>query len=270
MSLRTSGFSHRTDRTSQVGRPRISWKTTCASGSALSIQMYATKFSGKRRRQFERTGTKRTWMQVLNESHRTVGLPFGERWVYYPVCMNAPKQRLCLTCGVSLGSNIGGKKIHRLYCSPRCWPQRKLTDFKSKAELRAYYDERLPSHSWQAYRVRIVSHARQVFAKSGLPRECAVCNYAHHVQICHIRSVSDFPESATIAEINAIGNLIPLCPNHHWEFDHKLLQLSGGRSGVERIPTNHPGFMSHGIAGSTPAAATTFHSNFYRPAKWVA
>ena len=29
-----------------------------------------------------------------------------------------------------------------------------------------------------------------------------------------------------ISEINNIDNLIALCPNHHWEFDHSQLNIS--------------------------------------------
>jgi hypothetical protein len=25
--------------------------------------------------------------------------------------------------------------------------------------------------------------------------------------------------------VNSLDNLVGLCPNHHWEFDHGLLQL---------------------------------------------
>jgi len=38
--------------------------------------------------------------------------------------------------------------------------------------------------------------------------------------------VSDFPDAALIAEINDIANLVALCPNHHWEFDHGVLTLA--------------------------------------------
>lgn len=61
--------------------------------------------------------------------------------------------------------------------------------------------------------------SRQAYLASGRPRCCAVCGYDKHFQVCHIRDCSSFPDSATIAEINALDNLVALCPNHHWEFD---------------------------------------------------
>ena len=45
--------------------------------------------------------------------------------------------------------------------------------------------------------------------------KCAICGYDKHVEIAHIKPVSDFTDSCTIAEINSIDNLIALCPNHH-------------------------------------------------------
>lgn len=34
-----------------------------------------------------------------------------------------------------------------------------------------------------------------------------------------------FDDEALVKEINDIENLVPLCPNHHWEFDNKILKL---------------------------------------------
>ena len=42
---------------------------------------------------------------------------------------------------------------------------------------------------------------------------------------CHIKPLADFPDMATTAEINHPDNLLWLCRNHHWEFDHGLLVL---------------------------------------------
>ena len=67
--------------------------------------------------------------------------------------------------------------------------------------------------------------AEKVFSESGKPLVCAVCGYDHHVEIAHIRSVSDFPGDALISDINSEDNLIALCPNHHWEYDHGILKL---------------------------------------------
>jgi len=54
---------------------------------------------------------------------------------------------------------------------------------------------------------------------------CYNCGYDKHVELCHIRSISSFPSTAKIKEINSPDNIIQLCPNCHWEFDKKLLAL---------------------------------------------
>lgn len=56
-----------------------------------------------------------------------------------------------------------------------------------------------------------------------LPRKCLVCGYSNHVQVAHIRAISDFPRDTLVSVVNGFDNLSLLCPNHHWEFDHGLL-----------------------------------------------
>lgn len=54
---------------------------------------------------------------------------------------------------------------------------------------------------------------------------CSRCGYDKHIEVCHKRPLSSFPLEATIAEVNDLANLVGLCPNCHWEFDHGLLQF---------------------------------------------
>lgn len=49
---------------------------------------------------------------------------------------------------------------------------------------------------------------------------CAKCGYDKHVELCHIKAMSDFPDSALVKEVNNKENIIQLCPNCHWEFDN--------------------------------------------------
>jgi len=51
-------------------------------------------------------------------------------------------------------------------------------------------------------------------------KKCQKCGYDKHVEFCHIRPIKDFPDSTTIREVNSPENIIALCPNCHWEFDH--------------------------------------------------
>ena len=49
---------------------------------------------------------------------------------------------------------------------------------------------------------------------------CIKCGYDIHTETCHIKPVSAFSDDDLILDINASSNLIELCPNCHWEFDH--------------------------------------------------
>lgn len=60
-------------------------------------------------------------------------------------------------------------------------------------------------------------HAK--FIMRAVPRVCR-CGYAKHVEVCHIRAVRSFPKETLLREVNDIDNLLHLCPNCHWEFDH--------------------------------------------------
>src|SRR5262249_5157884 len=59
---------------------------------------------------------------------------------------------------------------------------------------------------------------RQYF--SAHPYRCSRCGYDKHVEVCHKRSLTSFPLDTPIADVNSLDNLVGLCPNCHWEFDH--------------------------------------------------
>lgn len=65
-------------------------------------------------------------------------------------------------------------------------------------------------------------HARKVALK--LTSCCVICSYSKIVNVCHIKGISTFPPETMVSEINALSNLTVLCPNHHWELDHGLLE----------------------------------------------
>ncbi len=69
-------------------------------------------------------------------------------------------------------------------------------------------------------------HARKIMKNE--PQICEICGYNIHVEVCHIKRIRDFPKTATLAEVNSRDNLRLLCRNHHWEFDHGLLNGSAG------------------------------------------
>ncbi len=77
--------------------------------------------------------------------------------------------------------------------------------------------------NWQSARTAIRKLADIVFQNSNKPKECAICSYNKHIEIAHIKGVSEFSDDSLVSEINDINNLVALCPNHHWEFDNNKL-----------------------------------------------
>lgn len=65
-------------------------------------------------------------------------------------------------------------------------------------------------------------HARKVALK--LTTSCVICSYDKIVNVCHVKGISSFPLETKVSEINSLDNLTVLCPNHHWELDHDLLE----------------------------------------------
>ena len=90
---------------------------------------------------------------------------------------------------------------------------------KTKGEL---FSER---KNWQSARTAIRKNAVEIYFANNVEHKCAVCGYNKHIEVAHIKAVADFEENTKIKEINSITNLIGLCPNHHWEYDHGLLRL---------------------------------------------
>ncbi len=133
-----------------------------------------------------------------------------------------PRKYFCIDCNSEIKRERlrTGRLSKKRYCSS-CVSKRAFRRFEllTKGSLFAnatYYT---------SARTRITRHARFVYISSALPLKCFVCNYEPHVHICHISAVSTFSNDAVISEINALGNLVALCPNHHWEFDNGKLKL---------------------------------------------
>lgn len=72
---------------------------------------------------------------------------------------------------------------------------------------------------------QIRDHARKVYGSSSLPKECLVCGYSVHIEICHREPIRNFDETTTLNVVNNLSNLVPLCRNHHWEFDNEILHI---------------------------------------------
>lgn len=119
----------------------------------------------------------------------------------------------CLGCGKETQAKTG-------LCLPCLTRERSAQrDQITKGEM---YKKR---SGYQSGRSSIRQHAAYAFVQTGREQRCVICGYDNHVDVCHMRAVKDFPDSATLGEINSPDNLVALCPNHHWELDNGYLTL---------------------------------------------
>jgi len=83
---------------------------------------------------------------------------------------------------------------------------------------------------------QIRGHANSLYKAEKTNPLCQRCGYNKHIEICHIRPISSFPKKTKLKTVNARENILFLCPNCHWEFDHNLLTLGeiNGRGGGDR------------------------------------
>jgi predicted HNH restriction endonuclease len=74
--------------------------------------------------------------------------------------------------------------------------------------------------------VHVRQGARTAMKRSGITKKCYICSYDKHVEVCHRRPIHEFSLFILVKEINSLSNLVYLCPNCHWEFDHGMLDLN--------------------------------------------
>jgi hypothetical protein len=86
--------------------------------------------------------------------------------------------------------------------------------------------QQLKTKALQQYAAQIRSLARVAYRKSSRAKACAVCGYGTHYEVCHIKPINAFLPTDFVADVNRLSNLVALCPNHHWEFDHELLSAA--------------------------------------------
>ena len=150
----------------------------------------------------------------------------------------------CLNCGeiIEIGDGKVGQYRRKKFCNNSCAaifnnkrkpkktpkPRRAKPDKREKWDIfmtqtkGQLFDRR---RNWQSARSTIRKYATLIYFEVNEERICKACGYSHYIEVCHIRPVSEFPRETLISEINDISNLVGLCPNCHWEFDHGILLL---------------------------------------------
>ena len=110
------------------------------------------------------------------------------------------------------------KRCEQLHISPNTLRVSVFSN-KTKGDLFTY------RKNWQSARGSIQKDARKTYFYNNQHPKCAICGYTKHVEVAHIKAVSEFSNETPISTINSITNLIGLCPNHHWEYDNGMLKL---------------------------------------------
>jgi len=124
-----------------------------------------------------------------------------------------PKRKLegsCFDCNIPIGSQLK----YCVDCRKKYWG-------KDMTISQAIYHKHHRSNAYTLIRVR----ARSTAKKLGWTM-CLNCNYDKHVQICHVKPICEFDDTTLISVVNDPSNLVPLCPNCHWELDNGLITLS--------------------------------------------
>lgn len=116
----------------------------------------------------------------------------------------------CKSCGCSIRSGF-------TYCTP-CWSG--VSEPEDMTLGGAVYSKGHRSSAYALVRSRARSAVRD------RPRVCTSCGYDKHVEVCHIKPIRSFSDCTMLSVINSQDNLLLLCPNCHWEFDHQSLALS--------------------------------------------
>ena len=126
-----------------------------------------------------------------------------------------PKRKLAKIC--TKCENLVKSHRHTL-CSIHFEEYRER--FKNDKTLKEYREKASVSGKHPSW---INAHVRG-FARSWLKhltdRPCAKCGYELHVELAHIKGLSEFDENTLLSEVNSENNVIQLCPNCHWEFDN--------------------------------------------------
>lgn len=132
------------------------------------------------------------------------------------------KETECSFCHIKFRKKLRKNKNNTYFCSRQCLgkSRKKIkTSIKKLGELdQKTKGQLIEELGYFGARSSIQTHARK--KKRNL--NCYVCDYSIYCEVCHIKAVKDFPNSALICEINAVENLVELCPNHHWEMDNNL------------------------------------------------
>lgn len=134
----------------------------------------------------------------------------------------APKRKRTRICGFE-GCKEIVKDYRSYFCLEHCHcsvaEKRKKIENSTIGEYRDRIKNSNLNYHSSSLHAGIRGLARSWF-KHLTKQPCKKCGYKLHVELCHIKPLSSFPDDALIKEVNSKENIIQLCPNCHWEFDN--------------------------------------------------
>lgn len=122
---------------------------------------------------------------------------------------NMPKYA-CQVCGKKRKKTVA--PICR-DCYNKSRTDRIVNDDTPISELFYYANERNKNNGVRA-------RARALIDSLGIDKVCSCCSFEVGIQICHIKPINKFDDNTPLNVVNSLDNLILLCPNCHWLFDH--------------------------------------------------
>jgi len=138
------------------------------------------------------------------------------------VVRNEANKYECRTCETTYSRNAKWRST--VFCSVEC--REKNVAIRDDATLLELHERKAVKGKHPSWKNAYVRHHCEKTNGHKRKLGCAVCGYDKHTELAHIKPVSEFDFSATLEEVNADNNVIQLCPNHHWEFDHLGLDLT--------------------------------------------
>lgn len=139
------------------------------------------------------------------------------------------------SCAAKISNLIPKRKRTRIctHCtslaesgSRKCLPCKKPSPIDKSIKLGFYRDKDSVKDKHPSWRNVHVRYYARSWNKDLAGAPCQKCNYSLHTELAHITPVSSYDDEAEMGEVNSPDNLLVLCPNCHWEFDHGILDIS--------------------------------------------
>lgn len=144
---------------------------------------------------------------INEKEHFNKGVTIREQKKYYDECP------IC-----------GGRKYHTSEICIKCRNKQRSENIK-ETTLGHYIDGK----KYLASKCNdIRKDAKKTLEKSGVEKVCAYCgnhDYDEILEVHHIKGILEFSSDTKVKEINAIDNLVWLCPNHHRMLELGLIEL---------------------------------------------